>query len=219
MLAKLLEKLKVMSSSVEPFLDMLVAVGLFRHSKRQNKKTINEKVAPRWAISSWHKSRNAQLLTQIDAGDSLIIAIWMNGLEEPQQHHWIVSIANMSYGENAAEEATNKAAAIALYKQMAGLPDDSARTAMADSLDFIKDPVDEYLLVKLEREAKRQFTDSNALILWAATKGKNLLVDRVNTINTAIGTPATATTPATGLVAKSDDFLTRMRAKHAASKR
>ena len=225
------ELYKKVAHTADPLMDMLIAIGMFRPSKRRNKPVVNEKFWPKMAAEAWHLNRYSRLLTKLPVAERNVLDCWMQGLVEAQQLHFKVSVANMAYGVDAAEEAENIATTLIFLSEMAHVPDDDQRTAKADARDFIKDPPSEYGIVWLQNLLGQQFTDPAQLRQWLvdnwATASVKLAAARghlavsVDQINNAIGQPANAATgtPATGLVAHSEDIKARMAARLAASRR
>jgi hypothetical protein len=229
MLATLFELYKKFGENVGPAVDILVSLGILRDSKRRNKKVVNEKWWPTGALDAWHVSRYSQLMTRVSSNRQQILDIWTMTLEEPQQHHFKIGVANMSWADVAAKEQQCIDGAVAFLNEMALQPNDDARTAKADARDFIKDPATEYPIVFLERVAGRKFTDPDDLRKWITDNWDKLghsISARVKTINKAINrraTPANAVTGAPanpgGLLAQSETALNEARARYLASKR
>jgi hypothetical protein len=178
-LDKLKQAYKWFGENVGPTVDILATLGIFRDSKRREKKVVNEKWWPQGALDHWHVSRYSFLLSKLDSNDSNILDIWMNDLDEQQQHHFKIGVANMSWTDDTTKQDEFINAAVTFLIEMASEPNDDARTAKADARDFIKDPPEEYPIVFFQKLAGRKFKDPDELRKW--------ITDNWHKIGAAIG--------------------------------
>jgi len=162
------EKIHTFLEGADVITDLLMILGLIRKSERRGKNVPNEKFFPRFAIDDWHRQTYMRLCSGLTAHERLILDDWILTLEEVQQAHFKVSVANLSWADptNTTEVTKNEKVAVDFLKEMAALDTHDERCAKADARDYIKDPADEYFSIKLERFLGRRLENFGEVIDW-----------------------------------------------------
>lgn len=220
-LKKLLEAADKIGGVVGPIEDFLILLKLYTKDPVTGTKAPDPKNASTWAKKKQHDDLWGLLTNRLTTGEQTeILQEMFPRLKEIQQCDFVISATTMAMQTapthaatiNPFEETVIHLKRIAAIK---GTDDDHThqlRMKEADSLNLVRTRPEDYPLYRIERALGRQFTDPNSFVLYTIEHGRQAVVDAVGSVNNAIGKPASAGTPATGLVATTENWLSRARA-------
>lgn len=215
--------------------DAAVWADLF-HTNAAGKVVPNAQHLPGYVKTRDHIAKFGEVMYEVGKIDSnartALLVHWIPTLHHIQNDDLIVSIAAAAtVNMEAARDSMLHIASIsdpdpgnapqsrsAILKRI-----NSARNAEANSLHLIKLKPEMYGQFYIDQIKGGLFGSGKALLAFLQANWptvKQTIIDRIGSINAAIGQPANPVTgaPATGLAAKADGFRARMKVKYNASK-